>query len=115
MSKSKYVVEAKVHMPIGRGGYRVKVSFPEIGMFINGVLVFPPNEQHDRWGVLTPRFSNGGRGRQSKAIEFDGKSELWFEIREACTRAVKLYLKQRADSGLDDGHPKPDKAEEISF
>lgn len=115
MSISKYAIAAKVHMPIGHGGYRVKVWFPDIGMYINGVLVFPPNEQHNRWGVLTPRFSNGGRGRQSKAIEFDGKSELWHEFTEAAIRAVKHYVKQRADVGLDDGHPEPDKAEEISF
>lgn len=114
MSKPVYIIEAKVHMPIGHGGYRVKVWFPDMGMYINGVLVFPPNEKYDHWGVMTPQFS-GGRGKKSKAIEFDGKSELWHEFTEAAIRAVKLYCKQRAERGLDDGHPEPVTVKEISF
>lgn len=115
MSKLKYSIEAKVHMPIPHGGYRVKVWFPDMGMYINGVLVYPPNERHERWGVLTPLLGKGGRGRQPKAIEFDGKSDLWHEFREAAIKAVKVYLKHRTEHGLDDGHPEPVKAEKISL
>lgn len=88
---AQYKIEAKVHTIVPKGGYRVKVWFPEMEMYINGVLVYPPSEEHDKWGVLTPKAGRSGRGKQPRIIEFNGKSELWHQFSEAAIKAVKDY------------------------
>jgi len=99
---AQYNIEAKVHTIVPNGGYRVKVAFPDMGMYINGVLVYPPNGEHDKWGVLTPRAGRGGRGKQPRIIEFNGKSELWQQFRETVIEAVKLHRDENAAKGYDD-------------
>jgi hypothetical protein len=84
-----YSIEASVHKPI-KEGYRVKVEMKEIGLFINGMIVYPPNEKHEDWKVLTPAANYGHRWVHT--IEFDGKLPLWKEICSACIEAVKLYI-----------------------
>lgn len=86
---NQYNVDATVHMPIGGGGYRVKVSIHGLGFHINGMVVFPPNGEHKDWGVFTPQGqSKSGRFKQ---LEFAKKSQLWQEIYKACISAVKFY------------------------
>jgi hypothetical protein len=87
MPKS-FTVEAKVHKELSFG-YRVKVSVLNLGMYINGVVVFPPNEEHDYWTVKPPAM-RAGRGKYVYIIEFDKKLPLWEEIFDACVDAVKL-------------------------
>lgn len=83
-------------MPL-KDSYRVKLSEHNIGMFINGMVVYPPNDKNKDWGVLTPSIRLG-RGF-IRPFEFNGKKPMWLEIKEACINAVKLYL---GDNGI--GH-----------
>ena len=84
-----YNVEALVHKPIGEG-FRVKVEIKEIGLFINGMVVYPPNEKNKGWQTLTPAIKKGFRWVH--AIEFNSKLPLWKAISEACIEAVRLYI-----------------------
>lgn len=86
MAKS-FAIEAQVHKPIPQG-YRVKVSLLDIGMYINGFVVMPPNEDHD-WSVYPPS-ERAGRGKWKYVVEFNKKLPLWEEIYDACVDAVKL-------------------------
>ena len=94
MTKSFSIV-AKVHKEIGIG-YRVKVSILDLGMYINGMVVMTPNDEHD-WSVYPPAlrtFKN-----YTYLIEFDKKLALWSEIYEASIEAVKVW--QSADKSED--------------
>ena len=90
MAKS-YNIEASVHKPIN-GGFRVKAELKEIGLYINGMVVYPPNDKHEDWQVLSPAVKYGFK--YAKIIEFDGKLPLWKELRESCIEAVKLYTSE---------------------
>lgn len=97
---SVYNFEAEVHMPLNEG-YRVKLSEHTIGMFINGMVVFPPNSKSKEWKVYTPS-TRSGRGF-IHPIEFNGKKAMWLEIKESCIDAVKQHLgddaiKEQVDS-----------------
>lgn len=85
--QNKFTVEASVHKQLAKG-YRVKVSIPEIGIYINGMVVFPPSDEHPDWNVCTPA-QRAGRGKYTHFIEFNKKLELWGDIYEACVEAVK--------------------------
>ena len=84
-----YSIEAQVHKPIPQG-YRVKVSVLDLGMYINGMVVMPPNEGHE-WTVYPPS-QRAGRGKYSYIVEFNKKLPLWEEIYDACVDAVKLEM-----------------------
>lgn len=87
---SKFEVEAAVHMEIPNGGFRVKVSVPNLGLYINGIMVFPPSGKHTKWGVLTPQGTSKS-GKRFRQLEFAKQSLLWIEIEAACVAAVKYY------------------------
>lgn len=84
----QFSVEAAVHKQIG-DGYRVKVSILDLGMYINGMMVFPPNDEHENWSVYTPA-QRAGRGKYAYIVEFNKKMPLWAEVHVACIDAVKL-------------------------
>lgn len=89
-----YNIEAQVHMPIPQG-YRVKVSILDVGIYINGFVVMPPNDDKD-WSVYPPS-QRAGRGKYKYIVEFNKKLPMWDEIFDACVDAVKLdesYAKQ---------------------
>lgn len=85
-----FVIEASVHKEL-ENGYRVKVSLPELGMYINGMMVFPPTEDHEDWGVFTPA-QRAGRGKYVHLVEFNKKLPLWEHVFDACVDAVKAEL-----------------------
>lgn len=87
MSK-QFNVEASVHKLLATGAYRVKVSLLDFGMYINGALIYPPNEEHD-WAVYMPS-QRAGKGIWKPIIEFNKKLPLWAEIYDACIEAVQL-------------------------
>lgn len=92
-----YSIEARVHQPI-KEGFRVKVSILDIGMHINGALVFPPNDKHDDWIVYPPAIPT--RFKRVYPAEFDKKKPLWLEIEQAAIDAVKQY--QHESDPMDD-------------
>lgn len=83
-----HTIEVKVHMPVN-DGFRVKVSVLDLHMYINGVLVFPPNNDHEEWVVYPPAMKIGFK--KIYPVEFNKKEGIWLEIHEACVEAVKLY------------------------
>ncbi|AGL62075.1 hypothetical protein L336_0367 [Candidatus Saccharimonas aalborgensis] len=85
--ENEFEVEAEVHKPVG-AGYRVKVLIPDIGIYINGFMVFPPNGEQD-WAVYPPLLGRAGRGKYRYTVEFNMQFPLWEEIRQACIEAVK--------------------------
>lgn len=85
--ENDFDVSAEVHKPVG-AGYRVKVLIPDIGIYINGFMVFPPNDEQD-WAVYPPLLGRAGRGRYRYTVEFNMQFPLWEEICQACIDAVK--------------------------
>lgn len=97
-----YYLEAQVHKKLDSGPYRVKVLIlnEDIGMYINGNLVSPPNEEYPNWSVRTPRVYRSKAG----IVEFDGKSPLWKEYKQACIEAVQEFMRhEQLDAGDDMG------------
>jgi len=88
--ENDFEVTAEVHKFVGTA-YRVKALVHDIGIYINGMMVFPPNDEHD-WSVYPPLLGRAGRGKYRYTIEFNKQYPLWNEIREACIEAVKLEL-----------------------
>lgn len=91
-----HTVEVSVHKAC-KNGYRVKVSVLDLGVYINGVMVFPPDEVSDQWEVMSPSRL-AGRGKYVRIIEFNKKMPLWECIYDACVEAVKL---ERANEAKD--------------
>ncbi len=89
----EFEVEAEVHKPVG-AGYRVKALIHDLGLYINGMMVFPPNDEHEDWAVYPPLLSRAGRGKYKYIVEFNKHTALWEEIFEACIEAVQ------AEAGL---------------
>lgn len=88
--ENEYDVAAEVHKPVG-AGYRVKALVYDLGLYINGMMVFPPNDEHD-WAVYPPLLGRAGRGKYRYTVEFDKSAPLWNEIYAACIEAVELKM-----------------------
>lgn len=84
-----FTVEAEVHKEIPQG-YRVKAKVLDIGIYINGIVVMPPNGDKD-WAVYPPS-QRAGRGKYRYIVEFNKQLPLWDEIYDACVDAVKLEM-----------------------
>lgn len=99
-----YNVEAEVHKQIPQG-YRVKVFIRDIGIYINGMVVMPPNGNKD-WSVYPPaerKPKNVKSKKWSYYVEFDTHLPLHGEIVEACIDAVKLEMSyQKSDDVITD-------------
>lgn len=80
-----FQVEASVHKGIGEG-FRVKASIIALGQYINGMMVYPPNDKHDDWVVYTPTAN------KVRTVEFRGNAPLWKQLCESCIEAVKDYM-----------------------
>ncbi len=110
-----YTVEAEVHKTATvNGGYRVKVSVLDLGLYINGMMVYPPNEKYDEWSVLTPARL-AGRGRYVHIVEFNKKLPLWEHIYDACVDVAKLEHSYSKDVVITDIPDEPISFDEIPF
>lgn len=87
---NSYEIQAEVHKPVG-SGFRVKASILDFGIYINGMMVFAPNEENKQWCIYTPA-KPAGRGKYVHVIEFDKTTTLWSEITKACIGSVEQYL-----------------------
>lgn len=94
-----HTVEAEVHKQYGNG-YRVKVMILDLGIYINGMMVYPPNDEHKQWSVLTPARP-AGRGKYARIVEFNKKLPLWEHVHDACVDAVKLFQHDSKDTVVD--------------
>lgn len=75
-----YGIKSEVHMPL-RKGYRVKASIESLGIYINGIVVFPPDEKSDKWEFRSPAQNFGGGWKS--LVEFSTKKPLWREDRKS--------------------------------
>jgi hypothetical protein len=100
-----YNIEAEWHMKLKNRhgeffGHRVKVLVldDDLGFFINGMVVCPPEtSKTGGWEVYTPKAGN------ARIIEFNGKkSKLWPEIKDACIDAAKEYLRSEKLDALEE-------------
>lgn len=92
--EGEYSVEATVHMPLARG-YRVKIDVLELGLYLNGAVVFPNKRDNDDAWVLFPPSYKIGKGKTEKRFypaEFDRETLLWQEMSEAAFQAVESYI-----------------------
>lgn len=93
-------VTAEVHKRLKHGGYRVKVLLPELGMYINGMVIFPPNDEKPEWYVQPPS-QLAGRGKWAHIVEFNKKLPLWGEVYDACIEAAKAdpqYIEELSET-----------------
>lgn len=84
-------VEGEWHKEFPNGSHRVKAKIlhPDLAMYINGNIVFPPDKDHPEWTVYTPKAMN------ARIVEFAKSSKLWQEIQKACIEAVKIHLSHK--------------------
>jgi len=111
--ENEYEVEAEVHKPVG-AGYRVKALVHDIGIYINGMMVFPPNNEHD-WAVYPPLLGRAGRGKYRYTVEFNKHAPLWEEIREACIEAVKSEMGLSEADDLPSSTPPTQEADGMGY
>jgi len=113
-----YTIEAQVHKTVSTSvgtAYRVKVSVLNLGVYINGMMVYPPNAKFDQWGV-TPPAQRAGRGKYIYTIEFNKKEILWEEIYDKCVEAAQLeYQNSKDDEVITDVLNEPISLEDIPF
>ena len=110
-----FTVTAEVHHSAKiTNGYRVKISLPELGIYINGMMVFPPHDQYPDWSVVPPSKLKG-RGIWVGIIEFNKKLPLWQEIHDACIDAAKLEHQLTEDVVVEDIPDGPINLDAIPF
>lgn len=85
--KNNHIIEAVVTGAIG-GGYRLKVSVIDLGLYIDGWTIRSPRENGE-WWLQPPAHKVGNRW--VNPAEFDKSKSLWKEIYSECLDAVKLY------------------------
>ena len=97
-------VEAEFHTTVAtKAGtaYRIKVLVYDLGIFINGMMVYPPNPKFPQWGV-TPPSRPAGRGQYKDVIEFNKKLPLWEEIHDKCVEVAQLEYANNKDEVIVD-------------
>lgn len=69
-----------------KGTCKVKVSFPEVGLYVNGIKVVASKRAEGELKVYPPAYRVGNEWKQH--FEFSRNSELWKLIEEEAIKAV---------------------------
>lgn len=89
----EYIIEAVIHKPVGNGGYRVKVSVPALGIYLNGAVVFPnKRDGGEKWVMFPPSYTIGRNKKPFYPVEFDRSKPLWQELSLAAIFAVEKFI-----------------------
>lgn len=108
-------IEAEVAPSSGISkGYRVKVWDKELGIYINGMMVYPPNPKYPEWGVVPPSRL-AGRGRYAYIVEFDKKKPLWKEVFDKCVEVAQIEYSNNKDVVITDIPDEPINLDDIAF
>ena len=83
----KHEIEAEVLGEI-ENGYRLKVSFTSLGMYIFGFRA-TPSKISGEWWVQPPATRSSAGWKQNP--EFNKKETFWLEIEKACSLAISAY------------------------
>jgi hypothetical protein len=82
-----HTIEAEV-LGVISGGYRLKVSVLDIGMYILGFTARRSEKLSSGWWIQPPAIHTNGKWKYT--AEFDKSKSLWPEIESACIHAVAL-------------------------
>lgn len=75
--------------------YKVKISFPDVGLYIGAIRVIEAMRGNDDYVVYAPKVHVGNQVYLTN-YEFDKSGELWRLIEDLATSAVDRYkAKQR--------------------
>lgn len=89
--------------------YLVKVSFPDVGMFINSITVQPNPKAPDKLWVQQPRYFH--KGKWVWPVQLDKSKELWPLIERLALEAVAQGTSVHYDEpDFSSGHVKEEKA-----
>jgi hypothetical protein len=83
-------ISAEVHQEVKTKygiAYRVKAFIPEHGIFINGMMVYPPNAKYPDWRVMPPGIP---KQPNKFVVEFNKHLPVWQEVEERCLEAAQL-------------------------
>lgn len=79
---AKLDMDVTIHQPINNG-YRLKVSFPGIGMYSSGWTIRHSTVNQSGWWVQPPCYKDTS-GKWHQLLEFNKREELWCDIEEKC-------------------------------
>lgn len=106
-----YDIEVTIRGEI-ENGYRLKVSFLNIGMFIDGfrALRVPEEKNPSGWWIQQPSYRVGRNYKKSP--EFNMKHPFWLAIEKACVDAasheaassLEDLSQEEISKGLDDAY-----------
>lgn len=82
-----YGIEVEVRGKI-KGGYRLKVSFISIGMYVDGFRATESAKNRLGYWVQPPAQLVNGEWKTT--VEFDKQSDFWKELERKCVEAVEL-------------------------
>jgi hypothetical protein len=92
-------IDAEVTPSNAKFGYRVKVWDKELGIYINGMMVYPPNSKYPEWGVVPPGVP---RQKGKFVVEFNKQLPLWEEVKARCIEVAQVEHLQKKDEVVDE-------------
>ncbi len=102
-------VSVEIHQAI-TNGWRLKVTLPTLGMYINGFRAYPSKKEVGAWAIYPPSQKVGSRF--VAVMEFDKSMPLWDEIERAAKIAV---LKREEQEAALEGNQQGVEAEDVNF
>ena len=72
------------------GTYFVKLHFPTLGFYVNGIRVVPSKKNEGEFLVYKPAIRTINDNYKSN-YEYDNSSELWLYLKELALKAVNEY------------------------
>lgn len=93
---NQYIIDAEVLGEI-KGGYRLKISLVDLGMYILGIRATVSTRDDCEWWIQPPATMTKSGWKPNP--EFDKSKDLWLEIVQVCKEAIQVYR--------DDPHDTP--------
>jgi hypothetical protein len=75
---------------ISNGTYFVKLHFPNLGFYVNGIRVVPSKLIEDEHVVYKPAILNA-KGEWKTNYDYEKSCELWLYFKELALKAVDEY------------------------
>lgn len=78
-----------------KGGYRLKVTFTDIRMFVDGFRATESAKNRSGYWIQPPAQLVNGEWK--KSVEFDTKTDFWHELESKCVEAIENYSPEQLD------------------
>ncbi len=72
------------------GTFFVKLHFPEVGWYVNGIRVVPSKKNQGEYMVYKPAILNSN-GDWKTNYDYEKSSELWLYLEELAMKAANEY------------------------